>query len=822
MSKKQHVLANLRALESRLSEIAKTGSREALVDASQVLEDTRDVCRRGLPSNSYVAYGEIYDGLILAIRQMTENEGAALDQESFSLCRELLGHLVRETEEETNFKKDIVFLPYKACMWDSLESVWKAAYDDKEHCDAYVIPIPYCDRNPDGSAAEWHCERSQFPKYVPTTNWKNIDLKAWHPDIIVIHNPYDDYNTVTSVDSAYYSSNLKNYTDKLVYIPYFVLEEIDPENEKALEEMAHFIFHGRGVLNADLTIVQSENMREAYLRLLTKYTNQDRAYWEKRILGLGSPKIDKIISTKREDIKLPEEWERVIRKADGTRKKVIFYNVGLTAFLEYKSKLLDKMEWVFNQFRERQDGVAMLWRPHPLFEATIQSSAPELWKRYQRVVKRYRREAWGIYDDSEDLHRAIAVSDGYYGDRSSLVSLFKWSRKECLLENINFMCAHHFRRQISVRSFFRRGDDVYFLPSEAGVLCKYDTRQGKLRILCDDGWGLCAKPPPFLRYGELMEIDGRLLAIPWLRKDIFCFDLSQELRQNDIQLPCHVTGGFGAVRYEKNVYFFADLSGTSFRLDLRDNSTEPLSCFQEVEFSVCSHICAVGRYAYIPLNNIGKILRFDMKLEVSKIYEIPNCDMVIGTVTYDGNKFWLTGDKPYIFSWEIFDGETKTAKYNLPESYVRNQCDVSDFLFLQGLFFNEHIYYAPLKANGIIRLDVVNGAVEMLIQAPKGTECYGVYIWDNTHLYVSFFMNNWRDHVRSIVFDEKGNILHKNPFCLDRDSWYGTDMTCNCNKETAVYCIEDMIRWIKTDDIEVQFLDCMTVGRKVYDFLESI
>lgn len=47
-------------------------------------------------------------------------------------------------------RREVVFLPYKASMWDSLESVWKAA-DEDPNCDAYVVPIPYYDRNSDGS-----------------------------------------------------------------------------------------------------------------------------------------------------------------------------------------------------------------------------------------------------------------------------------------------------------------------------------------------------------------------------------------------------------------------------------------------------------------------------------------------------------------------------------------------------------------------------------------------------------------------------------------------------------------------------------------------
>ena len=51
-------------------------------------------------------------------------------------------------------KKVLVFLPYKASMWDCMESVWRAAVEDEEHCKVYVVPIPYADLNPDHSVKE--------------------------------------------------------------------------------------------------------------------------------------------------------------------------------------------------------------------------------------------------------------------------------------------------------------------------------------------------------------------------------------------------------------------------------------------------------------------------------------------------------------------------------------------------------------------------------------------------------------------------------------------------------------------------------------------
>ncbi len=89
-------------------------------------------------------------------------------------------------------KKEVVFLPYKAAMWDSLESVWQAAQED-ENCDAYVIPIPYYDKNPDGSFREMHYEADQYPDYVPVTRYDAFDFAAHQPDVIYIHNAYDNW-----------------------------------------------------------------------------------------------------------------------------------------------------------------------------------------------------------------------------------------------------------------------------------------------------------------------------------------------------------------------------------------------------------------------------------------------------------------------------------------------------------------------------------------------------------------------------------------------------------------------------------------------------
>ena len=90
---------------------------------------------------------------------------------------------------------------------------------------------------------------------------------------------------------------------------------------------------------------------------------------------------------------------------------------------------------VFDTFKNNKDDVALLWRPHPLIQTTLISMRPQLWEEYKRIVDIYRTEAWGIYDDTAELDRAIVISDGYYGDGSSIVELYKATLKPVMIAN---------------------------------------------------------------------------------------------------------------------------------------------------------------------------------------------------------------------------------------------------------------------------------------------------------------------------------------------------------------------------------------------------
>ncbi|MGN0666299.1 MAG: hypothetical protein ACI4KF_07205 [Huintestinicola sp.] len=339
-------------------------------------------------------------------------------------------------KNDVKVRLEIVFCPYKASMWDSLESVWKAADEDPD-CDAYVVPIPYYDRNPDYSFGEFHYEGGDFPDYVPVTHYESYNFEARRPDVIYIHNPYDEYNNVTSVEPRFYSSELKKFTDELVYIPYFILAEPNPDDPSSVEGVAHFAITP-GVINSDKVIVQSEAMKQTYIKaLLNQFGNnpENRKLLEDKILGTGSPKFDKKSNKSKTDIPIPDTWMKLILKPDESRKKIIMYNTGLSAMLENDYLMLKKIQSVIELFYKNRNEICLLWRPHPLLEATLKSMKPHLYDEYINIKNKYINQNWGIFDDSPNLDRAVLISDGYYGDYSSVAHLCENCKIKVLYQN---------------------------------------------------------------------------------------------------------------------------------------------------------------------------------------------------------------------------------------------------------------------------------------------------------------------------------------------------------------------------------------------------
>ena len=200
--KKQTILESVALLESANEYVTADVDDKTLLDVLTQCQETailtgNDLESQGESTKELVKMLEDYCELIFRISENLQD-----DEQKKNLAGQVRSLLIQLHRDIVDLlpedRREIVCLPYKASMWDSLESVWKAADADPE-CDAYVIPIPYFDRNADGTVKEMHYEGDLFPDYVPVTKYDAYDIGQRRPDAVFIHNPYDGANFVTSV-----------------------------------------------------------------------------------------------------------------------------------------------------------------------------------------------------------------------------------------------------------------------------------------------------------------------------------------------------------------------------------------------------------------------------------------------------------------------------------------------------------------------------------------------------------------------------------------------------------------------------------------------
>lgn len=670
-----------------------------------ILNTVSTKCQKDFSKVNADRYVDTVESLGNVIK-MTDWQHMASEElnQCLSLCQEIILQVINNLRNEKELKKDIVFLPYQASMWDSLESVWKAANEDKEHCNTYVIPIPYADLTPEHTAAEWHCERGLFPEYVPTLDWQTIDLEEMHPDVIFIHNPYDEYNRVTSVESRYYSSNLKHYTDKLVYIPYSVEEEIQPGNEAAENAIEHRILLP-AFMNADLIIAQSEDMRQAWINILVRRTDKkDRAYWEKRILGLGSPKIDKVLTSKKEDFEMPEKWKKLIGN-----KKVILYITSIAPMLQNSNKVCDKLRYVFDIFRNRND-VVLWWRPHPLMKATFHSMRPQYETEYLSIVKKYIEEGWGIYDDSSELHRAISWSDAYYGDLSSVATLYRTAGKTVMIQDIkkDLSQSHHLR----IPTVDIVENNMYFVSIVNGMQALY---RFNLKV---DSLECLGRIPYNIRdtngYASLGKIGNKIIIAPcFCTQNFIEYNIQdhqfkkKEGKGNFCLLPD--TAAFtNVIHYRNSLFFFNNISGViveyNFKRDeyvYHDNWSSSIKKIERLVF-YWNSVIRVENRCFLPVMYSDLILELDLDTCNLCNQHRLGMNLKVFSMSYDGIYFWITTVDGKILRWNIQDNDVEMIIDNGQKKYINS------------LSSGSKQYFFPEQTDTYFYIDKKFGSIEVL------------------------------------------------------------------------------------------------------------
>lgn len=605
----------------------------------------------------------------------------------------------RKIEKLPQDPMKVAFMPYKASMWDCMESVWEAAAADPD-CETYVVPIPFYEKNPEGGIAKECYEGALFPKYVPITHYKDFPLEREQPDVIYIHNPYDNCNYVTSVYPEYYAPNLKKYTDILVYISYYFNGNGPlPEFHRDLPAY-HY---------ADKIILQDQEKVDSLVESIPR----------EKTAALGSPKVDRLLKLEKRrqaiiDEELPKEWREKI-----AGKKVILFNISVTGILENSKWAMDKIRYVLSRFKGRDD-VVLWWRPHPLIEGTLKSMRPELYGEYMGIKKKYVKEGWGILDETGDAGVAAVVADAYLGENSSsMVHYFGVLGKAVMFIawQLTDERTEEERRKLKFCDFYCEGNKMYFVPRNAGMehyLCVLDLEKNNLKIDVD----MPGQRTGSLTQSQYLSIDkyeDDIILTPYLAEDIYVYNRrNKRARKYVLNTICEGGKFDRTIRYKNSLFLKPQCYPAIVKIDLETfNITEYGDCIRpflaennDRKPYFVGDIAIKGSSLYMAAFREDQILIFNMENGQYEIKSVGDYEFGFWSVSFDGKNFWLAADgKNYIVKWDEESGESWRYEYpvDTARDYTLNACMVN---------MDDHLLIYQRNHQTIFKMDKTTGQIE--------------------------------------------------------------------------------------------------------------
>ncbi len=322
---------------------------------------------------------------------------------------------------------NIVFLILSPNMWDGFQTLWEDLSKDNENIIS-VIQLPLFKKKDFGKLEEIPCPTGKLPKEITLLPCNDYDWEGRHTDVIYTQYAQDGSNLGFSVDPFFYLSNLRKYTDSIVYIPYPVMTELSIEDDLLMRDVRPLLVYN-SLSFVDKIIVQSENMKDVYIELLAGKNVEKRDFWKKKISWEDYPRRVMLEKYMKSNPEMPELWKNSLLRTDGSRKKTLFLSTSVNGILTQNRTLIRNTRAFFEDILPDKDNTAIIWRPYPLIPDVLQKMRPQLMKDYNELVSFFSDSGLGVFDDSSSSSMAITFSDEYVGDPCGIMELFKITGK---------------------------------------------------------------------------------------------------------------------------------------------------------------------------------------------------------------------------------------------------------------------------------------------------------------------------------------------------------------------------------------------------------
>lgn len=316
-------------------------------------------------------------------------------------------------------KKKVLFVVYRTEWWGCLDSYCRQECEAEDTV-CYVMPVPRYERDDiafqvDYSKVHFHPEELELelPEGACLVDWQTFPLEQGF-ERIYVHNPYDNNNLTDSTEPKFYSSNLKPYTRKLIYVPHFM--DLIPAE----------YMNGHVYDYVDAIYVPRESSR---FLLDVKYEAKVE------VVPSGIPAYLDRLAKRREDERQQKCPSERRERISGGRMRLL-YCVSFSDLYHGTEKQLAKMREIFDYAAKSQD-IQLIFRPDEEIRAKRRMLDEKIWREYERLVARFKSSRTGIYDESLNLYKAAVDADGILSNNHPLNALFSVQGKYVLRVDLN-------------------------------------------------------------------------------------------------------------------------------------------------------------------------------------------------------------------------------------------------------------------------------------------------------------------------------------------------------------------------------------------------
>ena len=350
--------------------------------------------------------------------------GCDMDETLDNCMISLKGSLVKVEEQlklQIISRKEYLFIAVGPKEWNGF-SEWYEQYKNDAAVDVSVVAVPVMSKDIYGRINVLNDELAEglklekYPDNVQIDSWDTYSLELHHPDKIFIQNPYDGENPCLTIPQTFYAKNLRNFTEELIYIPAFSVNEFTENDYTDIYNMKHYVT-APGVIYADKIFVQSENMKKRYVEKLSLFAGEyTRQIWEK-----------KVNVCKHFAVAYGQDVARDINSehVSCTKKRVLFC-VGVNEIFEHQDVFINGLRDRFEIFKKNSDRILVDVCIYPFDKNEWMRLDDKRARKTFEIINEYVELAWCSYVQFcfLDMGDTVRSHDAYYGSASPLVHLF--------------------------------------------------------------------------------------------------------------------------------------------------------------------------------------------------------------------------------------------------------------------------------------------------------------------------------------------------------------------------------------------------------------